>query len=104
MKKSTVAELCRGHSEVGWKVGGHRPLFWVTRGSQTEEAALSQLHIDFQHELIPQGPVWLVNIEHCGHSDLGSFLFVFQGPLGSPGLPGLPGPPGLPGMKGDRVR
>lgn len=68
-----------------------------------EGAALNQPHINFRHKLIPQGPVWLVNIKHYRHSDL-EILFVFQGPLGSPGLPGLPGPPGLPGMKGDRVR
>lgn len=89
---------------MGWKVGGRWPLFWVTRGSQTEGAALKQPHINFRHVLIRQLLAWLVNIEYCGHRDFGDFLFVFQGPRGSPGLPGLPGPPGLPGMKGDRVR
>lgn len=84
-------------------VEGGRPSAPLLLGCRSR-AALNQPHINFTHELIPQGPVWLVSFEHWGHRDSEDFLFVFQGPLGSPGLPGLPGPPGLPGMKGDRVR
>lgn len=63
----------------GVEVGGCWPLFWVTRGSQTEGAALNQPHIKFRHVLIPQHPVWLVNIEYCGHRDFGDFSVCFPG-------------------------